>query len=89
MPLKIVRELRLLAVFLALFSFATFCADPQGTRMTAVYSLEDDREPVVSLGGNWRFSPGDDATWARPAFDDSKWASSRAPAAGTSRATRI
>ena len=43
--------------------------DPQST-----FSLETEREPVVSLQGQWRFQPGDDPRWADPRLDDSHWA---------------
>jgi hypothetical protein len=44
------------------------------------FDLDHDREPVVSLDGNWRFHPGDSPEnsagallWAAPSFDDSAW----------------
>lgn len=43
--------------------------DPQTT-----FSLANDREPITSLNGQWRFQPGDDPAWADPHLDDSKWA---------------
>ena len=47
------------------------------TRTPAVFDFDQDREPVASLAGKWRFQPGDDADgkkgWAQPNFDDSKW----------------
>jgi phosphoserine phosphatase RsbU/P len=39
----------------------------------AAFSLVTDREPVISLDGQWRFHPGDDSRWASPDFDDSAW----------------
>ena len=43
----------------------------------AVFDLDHDREPVVSLDGLWRFHLGDDpaggSVWASPSFDDSAW----------------
>jgi sigma-B regulation protein RsbU (phosphoserine phosphatase) len=39
----------------------------------ATFDLDHDREPIVSLDGSWRFHPGDNSTWADPAFDDSSW----------------
>jgi stage II sporulation SpoE-like protein len=39
----------------------------------AVFSMDKDREPMVSLDGLWRFHPGDDPHWAEPDFDDSQW----------------
>jgi phosphoserine phosphatase RsbU/P len=39
----------------------------------ATFSLLTDRQPVVSLDGEWRFHPGDDPHWAEPGFDDSAW----------------
>jgi stage II sporulation SpoE-like protein/beta-galactosidase-like protein len=38
-----------------------------------VFSMEKDREQLVSLDGQWRFHPGDDPHWSDPNFDDSKW----------------
>jgi diguanylate cyclase (GGDEF)-like protein len=32
-----------------------------------------DLQGGFSLAGQWRFMPGDDMAWARPAFDDSQW----------------
>jgi len=40
---------------------------------TAVFSPVQNREPVISLDGLWRFSPGDNPQWASPNFDDSAW----------------
>jgi len=49
------------------------------------FDLDRNREPVVSLDGNWRFHPGDSPVapairdsqgkflWAQPTFDDSAW----------------
>jgi hypothetical protein len=45
------------------------------------FDLENGREPVVSLDGQWRFHPGDSPAapgseaplWASPQFDDSGW----------------
>ena len=30
-------------------------------------------EGAYPLAGPWRFHPGDDASWALPSFDDSRW----------------
>ncbi|HET9099192.1 MAG TPA: SpoIIE family protein phosphatase [Acidobacteriaceae bacterium] len=38
------------------------------------FSLINDREPVASLDGLWRFHLGDNPAWANPNFDDSQWA---------------
>jgi phosphoserine phosphatase RsbU/P len=40
---------------------------------SAVFDLDHDREPIVSLDGRWRFHSGDNSAWASPAFDDSRW----------------
>jgi hypothetical protein len=37
------------------------------------FHFEQDREPVASLDGQWRFHPGDDALWSSSSFDDSNW----------------
>jgi hypothetical protein len=37
------------------------------------FHFEQDREPVASLDGQWRFHPGDDALWSSSSFDDSSW----------------
>jgi hypothetical protein len=37
------------------------------------FSLDRDREPVISLDGFWRFHPGDDPRYADPDLDDSAW----------------
>lgn len=44
-----------------------------GLIQAQTFSLATDREPVASLDGLWRFHPGDNPTWANPAFDDSQW----------------
>ena len=38
------------------------------------FDLQTQRSPIASLDGMWRFHPGDDPAWAKPDFDDSKWA---------------
>jgi hypothetical protein len=43
------------------------------------FDLGQNREPLVSLDGQWRFHPGDSPAtpgsfaWAQPGFDDSAW----------------
>ncbi len=44
-----------------------------GLLQAQTFSLATDREPVASLDGLWRFHPGDNPAWARPACDDSQW----------------
>ena len=44
-------------------------APPSG----GTFHFEQDREPMASLDGQWRFHPGDDPRWSSPDFDDSKW----------------
>ncbi len=43
----------------------------------ADFDLIEQRHPLTSLDGRWRFHPGDDPTngrnWADPAFEDSSW----------------
>ena len=39
----------------------------------SVFNLDQDRQPIASLDGMWRFHPGDNSAWANPAFDDSAW----------------
>ena len=38
---------------------------------------ESDVQASYSLGGQWRFRPGDDLSWASPDYDDSSWAERR------------
>jgi hypothetical protein len=38
------------------------------------FDLAGGRVGLTSLDGLWRFNTGDDAAWAGPDFDDSKWA---------------
>ena len=40
----------------------------------AIFSLDPQRQPVISLVGLWRFKPGDDQRFAEPAYDESGWA---------------
>lgn len=35
--------------------------------------LNEKRVPMADLEGPWRFHAGDDAAWANPQFDDSRW----------------
>jgi sigma-B regulation protein RsbU (phosphoserine phosphatase) len=37
------------------------------------FNLIEDREPVTSLDGLWRFHTGDNPAWGSPSFDDSEW----------------
>jgi sigma-B regulation protein RsbU (phosphoserine phosphatase) len=63
----------------ALFALASSRAKPQpvlpldSPSRPATFSLLNDRQPVVSLDGQWRFHPGDDLHWADSGFDDSAW----------------
>jgi sigma-B regulation protein RsbU (phosphoserine phosphatase) len=38
-----------------------------------VFDLDYDRQPILTLNGQWFFHPGDDPRWADKNFDDSKW----------------
>jgi hypothetical protein len=38
-----------------------------------VFDLDYDRQPILTLNGQWYFHPGDDPRWADKNFDDSKW----------------
>ena len=46
---------------------------PKLAETKASFDLQRDRQPLVSLDGNWRFHPGDNPRWSDPAFDDSSW----------------
>jgi hypothetical protein len=35
--------------------------------------MDPQRQPVISLGGLWRFKPGDDPQFAEASYDDSAW----------------
>ena len=37
------------------------------------FDFAHDRQPVASYAGPWKFMPGDNLDWARPALDDSAW----------------
>jgi hypothetical protein len=37
------------------------------------FDLANNRVPLTSLDGLWRFHTGDDRAWADPRFDDSQW----------------
>ena len=61
------------AAFAGLIACATFLPAQS-------FDLTKDREPVVSLDGQWRFHTGDSPRdpsgsplWASPGFDDSRW----------------
>src|SRR5271156_6467779 len=60
-------------VVVTLFALMSIRAKPQpllplNSPGPATFSLLTDREPVVSLNGQWRFHPGDDLHWADPGF---------------------
>jgi len=58
----------LLALLLAFVSIAG------GERLFGqVFDFNSDRINVEELHGYWHFHTGDDAKWADPGFDDSKW----------------
>jgi hypothetical protein len=62
--------------FAALLLLAALClGQPPSSagRPPATFSLDKDREQIVSLDGQWRFHPGDNPRWASPDFDDSQW----------------
>jgi hypothetical protein len=44
------------------------------TPQPAIFSLDQQRQPVISLVGLWQFKPGDDQRFAEAAYDDSTWA---------------
>ena len=54
------------------FLFALLSVACGGLR-AQTFDLVNDRMPVASLDGLWRFHTGDDPSWADPNFDDSKW----------------
>ncbi len=60
-------------VLLAMVVMAGVC-----TGRAQVFDFEHSHAESLSLDGEWRFHPGDDADgklgWANPAFDDSRWA---------------
>ena len=65
-----------LIVFVVFFcGFSQILAQPAGssTPLAASFSLEGNRQPLVSLDGLWRFHAGDDLRWASSEFDDSTW----------------
>lgn len=66
------RKLLLLLLFCVPASLAAQSVDARASGGT--FQFEQDREPIASLDGQWRFHPGDDAAWSSSAFDDSKWA---------------
>jgi sigma-B regulation protein RsbU (phosphoserine phosphatase) len=37
------------------------------------FDLANSPQSLITLDGLWRFHPGDDPSWANPAFDDSAW----------------
>jgi diguanylate cyclase (GGDEF)-like protein len=58
----------------AVVSVAVLAADVCAMRAASVTSSEPR-----SLAGLWAFHPGDDPTWAQPAFDDTSWTRIRVP----------
>jgi hypothetical protein len=62
-------------VILAVLGCAMLCAPPRAaSQANTTLNLEQDRPFFFTLDGEWRFHPGDDARYADPGFDDSKWA---------------
>jgi hypothetical protein len=41
--------------------------------LTTFSMRAEDLRKIASLSGYWRFTIGDDISWANPAYDDSKW----------------
>lgn len=66
-----IREVLCCICFVA--PFVGVCA-AQALPDGGTFSFDQDREPIVSLEGQWRFHPGDDPRWSEPNFDDSGWA---------------
>ncbi len=73
------RYLRCLCISILLLEC---CSSPRvsaqtTTEVPAIFNFDQDREPIISLNGVWRFHPGDDPDgklgWAEPDFDDSSW----------------
>lgn len=58
-------------LFLGLFSI------PGYSQQQATWGYHIDSIPIsgIDLDQGWKFSPGDDTSWARPAFDDGNWKS--------------
>jgi hypothetical protein len=77
--MKIIRRaisqhhLRLILYWLAVLSGALPLAAQTPSSQPASAPAPTTVRSVLSLEGPWRFSIGDDHTWADPAFDDSNW----------------
>jgi stage II sporulation SpoE-like protein len=68
--------LRTLGCLCILFWLASYSCAAQPLRQSgvpAVFDLDRDRKPLISLDGLWRFHPGDDPNWADSGYDDSAW----------------
>src|SRR5580692_1656362 len=59
------RSCPILALCLVLASLLPACAQN--------FDLANSPQSLITLDGLWRFHPGDDPSWANPAFDDSAW----------------
>jgi hypothetical protein len=59
----------------AVFALLAFLIGPSraNAQQPASFNLQQNRQPILSLDGLWRFHPGDDPAWASPAYDDSDW----------------
>ena len=64
---------------------STHSSTTDQTANKAFFSPIQNHEPVISLDGLWRFSPGDNPQWASQAFDDSAWPSIRSDQSWTSQ----
>jgi Stage II sporulation protein E (SpoIIE) len=48
-------------------------AFPVWSQDAVAFKTQDPGKGFIEIGGNWRFHPGDDLTWAQPRYDDSGW----------------
>lgn len=66
----------LLALMGLMAACGVLTAQAQGTGTAlpaATIDVAADRQMMTPVSKNWRFSAGDDAGWAKPDFDDSRW----------------
>lgn len=47
--------------------------DQVGEKLLISIKRMENKGDILELWENWRFCPGDDSTWAEPAFNDDEW----------------
>ena len=65
--------LQILSLTAISFTLAHAAAPGTGAAAVSTLNLEGLGKGTAKLDGRWQFKTGDDASWAAPGFDDSRW----------------